>query len=220
MSDELVGAETAKAGQELGKFGTKALKLLDKADTLPKAQTFVSNLIGAPIENVVGLLIGDPLLYVRVRMLAFYKERVEKILGERGVKNPQAVSPSIAIPLIESASNETREELRELWAKLLASAMDPARSKHVRLELIDAVKRMAPVDALILKARHENQGLLVPGTIKFLADRLGLDMDDVQVSITNLVNLRLMMNLSGGRDFQHIDAALSPLGRELMRIVA
>jgi hypothetical protein len=215
MSDEPAGT-----GKEIAKAVIKGLELLDKAGTLQKAQAFVGKVIGTPVENIVGLFISDPLVYLRVLALGYYNDRVEKILDARGVKDPKPVSPSVAIPLIEGASSETREELQDLWAKLIASAMDPARSKHVRLELIDAVKRMAPADALILKIRHDNHGHLTPGTVKYLADILSLDMDEVQISLTSLINVGLMIAPGGGRDFQYSDAVLSPLGRELMRIVA
>ncbi len=219
MADELVGPETAKAGQEVAKFGSKLVKAFEKAETLPKAQAFLGKVIGAPIENLVGLVVGDPLQYIRIRLLSYYQDRVEEILEQRGVKEPQAVSPSIAVPLIEAATNETREELRELWAKLLAAAMDPTKANHVRLELIEAVKRLAPIDARILKVRYDHQEPLQPTTLVFIADFLKESRDEVEISANNLTSVNLMIGMGATTPFRYNDFHLSPLGRQLMRLV-
>ncbi|MFZ1107753.1 MAG: Abi-alpha family protein [Rhodomicrobium sp.] len=218
MADELVGPETAKAGQEVAKFGSKLIKAFEKAETLPKAQAFLGKVIGAPIENLVGL-VGDPLQYIRIRLLSYYQDKVEEILEQRGVKEPQAVSPSIAVPLIVAATNETREELRELWAKLLAAAMDPSMANHVRLELIEAVKRLAPIDARILKIRYDHQAPLQPNTVGFIAGVLKESRDEVEISTNNLASVNLMIGMGGALPFRYNDFHLSPLGRQLMRLV-
>ena len=43
-----------------------------------------------------------------------------------------------------------RDGLRQLWAGLLAAAMDPARTNLVGLSLIELLKQMEPLDALVL----------------------------------------------------------------------
>ncbi len=219
MADELLGPETAKAVQKAAGFGTKLAEMLEKAETLPKVQAFFGKVVGAPLEDLTGLMIGDPIRYIRFRGLLYYQAKVDSILEQRGVKEPQAVSPSIAVPLIEAATNETREELCELWAKLLAAAMDPKEANHVRLELIDAVKRLAPIDARVLEIRHNNHGLLQPSTLEFIARIVCINIDEVQISVTNLVNVHLMLSGSGD-SYRHYDVNLSPLGRELMRLVS
>ena len=125
---------------------------------MSKAQSFFGKVIGAPAENLVGLLITDPLVYIRTRNLSFYEEKIREIHEKRGVKSFEAVSPSVAIPLIEAATNETRDELREIWAKLLAAATDPARAERVRSDIIATVKRMEPVDARILQKLYVDYG--------------------------------------------------------------
>jgi len=226
MGDELVGAETAKAGQEVAKFGTRLVEAVEKAGTLPKAQAFVSKVIGAPIENLVGLFMGDPLLYVRIRVLSYYQDRVEKILEQRGVKEPQPVSPSIAIPLIEAASNETRDELSVIWAKLLAAAMDPDRSDRVRLDIIAAVKQMEPIDALILqklyggfqqRIHHAGFNQQPHALRDRLAEELGVSQDTVAVSLGSLVRVNCIVDL---KTLTPGHFQLQAFGRELMRAIS
>lgn len=54
------------------------------------------------------------------------------------------------------AQEESREELAELWARLLANAMDP-NMNSVRQSFIDAVKRMDPLDAVVLRYIYERK---------------------------------------------------------------
>jgi len=53
------------------------------------------------------------------------------------------VSPSIAIPLFAAAQDESRDELRELFARLLAAAMDPKRKDLTRGSFTAIVKQLA-----------------------------------------------------------------------------
>jgi hypothetical protein len=75
----------------------------------------------------------------RLRNIAEIEEMARSIATARG-GTVEEVSPSIADPLIEAAPDEEREELKELWAKLLAAAMDPVRQKRVRLSFVATLK--------------------------------------------------------------------------------
>src|SRR5580704_5247877 len=80
--------------------------------------------------------------------------RTEEILRERDVQDVIELSPNMAVALVEGAQEEGREELMELWARLLANAMDP-NLNSVRQSFIEAVKNMDPVDAIVLRHIHE-----------------------------------------------------------------
>jgi len=45
-------------------------------------------------------------------------------LEARGVGEPILPSLTVALPLFRGAADESREELQDLWARLLAAAMD------------------------------------------------------------------------------------------------
>jgi hypothetical protein len=113
-------------------------------------------------------LVGDWLAHKRIRAWARLCERTEQILRDRGVKNREDASPSVAIPLITAAIDEDREVLKELWAKLLANALDPNRSHLVRPSMIGLLRQLDPLDALVLEKLANNRGA-IPGTDNELA---------------------------------------------------
>ena len=43
----------------------------------------------------------------------------------RDIKQEQPIPEQIAIPLLEATQGESREELQDIYAALLANAMDP-----------------------------------------------------------------------------------------------
>jgi hypothetical protein len=61
-----------------------------------------------------------------------------------------APSPSIITPLIEAACQESQEQLQDIWAALLANTLLD-HSKKVQKDMIAAVKKFEPIDAIVLK---------------------------------------------------------------------
>jgi hypothetical protein len=178
--------EQAKAVQSVSEFGTTVVK---ESGDLAR---YIGRVVGTVPEDAVGLVIGDPLRAVRTAAARSYDILLTKIFGERGVKNPQPASPSYAIPLLRAAYDETRPDLQELWARLLASAMDPLRAGRVRLGFIETLKRFDPLDAVVLKIRYEHpeemrvSGSNQPNAASNIAERLGQPLMEVQLSIDNL----------------------------------
>lgn len=185
MSDELEAiTESAKAAQEIAKFGGKVI------DAAQNAAPFVNRVLGRPLEDASGLFIADPLRAARILAQDWYARRVTQKLRERNLQDEQlkAVPPNIAIPLLEAAQDETRDELREVWARLLANAMDPNRSSRVRLEFIETLKQFNPLDALLL-----NELVATPNmssnSREYLVSRFHLSRDEVVVSSQHLTKL-------------------------------
>jgi hypothetical protein len=58
-------------------------------------------------------------------------------------------SPSILIPLLQAAADESREELQSLWGTLLANAMLD-NGRRARRALVETLKLMEPRDAHVL----------------------------------------------------------------------
>jgi hypothetical protein len=185
MSDELEAiTESAKAAQEIAKFGSKVV------DAAQNAAPFINRVFGRPIEDATGLLIADPLTAARILAQDWIARRVTKKLRERNLKDEQleAVAANIAVPLLEAAQDETRDELREIWARLLANAMDPGRSSRVRLEFIETLKQLNPLDALVLDGLALESNLS-PNSREFLTKRLGVNRDEIVVSSQHLMKL-------------------------------
>jgi hypothetical protein len=214
MSDdppEPFGKETARAGAELAKFGVRFL------DSLDGLFGYGAEVVETVPHDLVGVLGGDWLREVRRRNLAKLRARTERILAERGVKDPfEEISPAIAVPLLQTAADESREELAELWAKLLAAAADPTRTGRIRQSFISMLKQMDPLDAKILQALYG----VFPGGFghnrngrDVLSQQLGVSQDEVLVSFGNLERLNC---LGFGLDTPKINPIISSAGKLLI----
>jgi len=115
MTNEIipVSDEQAKAIQE-------ALKALQGLGGFMK-ETF-----GTVPQDIVGLLGGDYLKVRRAENLYRMIEKAKKKLEDAHVNQPDA-PPSLAIPIMIAAADESRDELLDLWAALLAAALIPKR---------------------------------------------------------------------------------------------
>lgn len=81
-----------------------------------------------------------------------------QILEQRGYKNLEELrvpSPKFALNYIQGASVEDEPELRKLWAKLLANALDPNfKTVQLRTAYIDVIKGLDTQDAVVLDFMH------------------------------------------------------------------
>jgi Abortive infection alpha len=136
---------------EQAKLGQEALKALGAVGR------FLREVIGTYPEDLVGYYLGGDWLKVRrAENLSRMIEELQHLLKARNVK-PDSPSISIALPLLIAAADESRDELRSIWARLLAAAADPARAKSFRIQFIEVVKQMDPLDAAVLDATHSRQ---------------------------------------------------------------
>lgn len=142
MSSEV--NEVAKATQELAKTTAVAI------DATSKLGAFVARVIGEPVDVTVGIL-SDKLKFMRWERQMRLHDRWKAILHERGIKNTSHVlSPKLALPIIENASLEEDDVLQDLWADLLATAMDPERCDNLRAAYIEILRQLEALDVTIL----------------------------------------------------------------------
>jgi hypothetical protein len=188
MANELIrpiDPDSAHAIEEVAKATSSAI------GAAVKSGQYVGGVLDDLPRDLVGL-VGDWVKHKRLRRWAELSSETERILRERGVENREDVSPSVAIPLIEAAVNEDREVLKQLWANLLAAAMDPRRASFVRLSLIELLKQLDPLDARILQLRVPHD-LVGNGD---LADRIvaaiNVDRDEAFYSLEHLHELGCM----------------------------
>jgi hypothetical protein len=182
MSDRLIPItdEQAKLGQE-------ALK------TLRGLGSFLEQALGSTPEDLIGYLGGDWLRVRRAENIATMFHRAKARLVERGVEDPHPASLSVAIPILQGAADEDREELVDLWARLLANAMDPNLGT-IRYSFIDAVKALDPPDAMLLQFLHQegigriddSDGV---GGLQQIASHLNSRRDEVEVSARHLLEI-------------------------------
>jgi len=174
---------------------------------------YIGRVLGVAPDDAVGIVIGDPLHFIRAAIAKNYDDLLTKIFEKRHVKKTDPVSPSVAIPLLRAAYDESRPELQELWAELIAAAMDPTRSGQVRLSFITTVKQLDPLDALVLKELYNEPGPTIPNPRDFLTTRLNRSPTDIELTVDNLASLRCVFRGPSLAEFH-----LTTYGRELARV--
>ncbi len=198
---------------EQSKLGQEALK------TLRGAGAFLRETLGTLPEDLVGYLVGDRLKVRRAENLVCLMEKAKERLEARKVTTEQP-SISVALPLLIAAADEDRDELQEIWARLLAAAADPDRAKSFRGQFIEAAKQMDPLDAAVLHSAEKTEGAEKrAGRVKQsdqneLAAQLEVRRDEIEVSLGNLTRLGLMDRPT------HADFFVSAFGREFLRAIS
>lgn len=117
------------------------------AKTTGKALDLIESASPA-IADAYVFLIGDRLAAARARNLDEITRRIKKILQDRDAKDAQPLPEQIAAPLLEHAQGEPRSEIQDLYAALLANAMDPSFKNDVRPEFVSTVRQLHPLDVL------------------------------------------------------------------------
>ncbi len=119
-----------------------------------KLGQFFSNVFGEPIKTSVGML-QDKLGVIRWERQLRLADRVKEIIEQRRREGScVSVPPRLALPIIEAASIETDDSLQDLWAHLLASAMNSSTAQKVRSAFVDIIKQLEPIDVKILEFCH------------------------------------------------------------------
>jgi hypothetical protein len=131
------------------------------------------------------------------------RRRTEEILRERKVGDISGLSPNLAIQILEFGQDESRAALIEIWARLLANALDPSRN-NLRLSFIAIVKQMDPQDVILIRrivhwgyrAVRDEAGVAASNeaTISLLASELNLSEDAVIASLEHLEDLGVLAN--------------------------
>jgi Abortive infection alpha len=130
---------------EQAKLGQKALEVLQGLGG------FLREIFATVPEDLVGYFGGDLLKLRRAENFARIAQEARERLKARGIHTTEPPSISILLPIVVSSADESRDELVDIWARLLAAAADPARAKSFRLAFIEATKRLDPLDAAVLQ---------------------------------------------------------------------
>ena len=186
--------EEAKAVQE----AAKALQEVTRTarDIGRNAAPFVARVFGPLVENAVGILSGK-LAYYRLENFFDLAEKTELLLAKRGVSDPRSVPVPFALPLIEAATMEGNDRMRDRWAALLATAMNPDRPPPNR-SYVAILREFEPKDAALLDSIYDmkfgevesdeltisNAGIL--GTIGAYATSLNLPDEECELVLYNL----------------------------------
>jgi hypothetical protein len=197
-----ISDEQAKAAQE-------ALR------TLQGLGGYLKETFGTVPQDVVGLLGGDWLRVKRAENIVRIVEKARERLKARGVEPTEPPSLSLLLPILVAAAEESRDELQDIWARLLAAAADPSRVKSFRIAFIEAVKKMDPLDAAVLETANRLNSVVNDTARNAIAEKLSVSRDQADVSITNLEKLGLIISINPPNV-----VAVSPFGREFLRAVS
>jgi hypothetical protein len=174
---------------------------------------YLAGILGDLPKDLVGLLIGNRVKVRRAERLAELWHKAQERLRNQGIGEPEPPSLKIALPILAAAADETREEIQDLWMRLLAASMHPDQSKLVRLGFAEAVQRLDPLDARAMIMMRDTGGGVSQGDRNAMASRLDVTRDEVDVSLRNLVKVELAFEVNQSM------TALTPFGREFLRCV-
>jgi len=142
----MVTDEQAKAVKEVAKTTGTVAELGEKVGG------FISKVIGPACFEVGGVL-ADYTRYFRYKNLLSISDKVKAIHARRKLEGKEVpIPPRIAIPLLESASLEDDETLKDVWATLIANGTDPNSKTILHPGYIEIIKQMSPDEAIILNS--------------------------------------------------------------------
>jgi Abortive infection alpha len=177
---------------------------------------FLKEILGTVPQDLIGYFGGDLL---KVRRAENFARTIQKAKARLDARNavPEPPSISILLPLVVAAAEESRDELQDIWARLLAAAADPARAKSFRIQFIEVAKQMDPLDARVLEEVNKNQsGQWAPSGRDVIKDTLKVSQDEVLVSFENLTKVGCLSWPAHG---PHINPIITSLGKLLMQAV-
>lgn len=191
--------ETAKAVQEVAKTTGKVV------DVVHDAGEFLAPHVDGVMAQVVNI-ITDHLRYVRgVRLVRLGQKFQQEVLARGGLTAVRKLPLNFAIDALEQGAMEEDDDLQDIWARLLANAVDATAEVQPRRAYISIIKDLSPLDALILERIYEvDQELLQKAIVTHeLPSRaypaIDIDLktlpkpsDEVQVALANLERLGLI----------------------------
>jgi len=184
---------------------------------------YVAKILGTMPEDLIGVMGADKLRARRIENIIGLGERTRARLEARHVEAAEPVSLSLALPLLEAAADESREELSDLWARLLAAAMDPARTGRVRQTFMAAVKAMDPLDAVALMSFDGYSPEPGAGAEGQIAARLGVSQAQASISLFRLIELGCVRDAFARPGMVRTNVErplLTSFGQELLEVLA
>ncbi len=186
--------ETTKTGRAVVEAGSDIARFVGKA-------------LGTVPQDAVGLLGGDYLHELRIRNLDKISRKTEEILRKRGVEEPEPIGPKALLPALEAASEETDETLQDMWAELLANAMDPNKDTTLQRIFIKTLSQMEPSDVLVFRMMKEKARNEALGS-QDLMKRIGCRETLAAVSLDRLADLGVLRGMGRPGDLHYVTTAL------------
>lgn len=204
----MAGLETLT--ESMGKLLNVAPQAYD--DLIKPSAQAAGQMLAFPLELVSALLVR-PRCWIAN---AEYKIKETNILIAKKLKNVEKnniVAPEdyIAVPALQALSYSMDcEELRNIYANILAGAMNSATKSKVHPAYVEIVKQLSPVDIKIFNDIGEHcvndmTNGLVCANVKLIKDEDNIivlpyitgedSMEDFMIGIDNLVRCNLLYNV-------------------------
>lgn len=219
--------ETAKAVQDVAETTGKVV------DIMHDAGQFLAPHVDGVVAQVVGIF-TDHLKYVRgARLVRLRKRFQEELLAHGGVDAVRKLPLNFAIDALEQGAIEQDDDLQDIWARLLANAVDAASEAQPRRAYISIIKDLAPLDALILEQiyavdqKQHREAIVTYELPSHAYPAIDIDLktlpkpsEEVQVALANLERLGLISygsSWGGGEVFDLVNQ--STAGTAFMRAI-
>ncbi|MBR5614154.1 MAG: DUF4393 domain-containing protein [Clostridia bacterium] len=146
-------------GKELLVESAKAVAVEGYNDTLKPTFKSIGNIIALPFQ-AIDVALAKPKLWVAEKQYNFEKTRELLAYKMKDVPEEKIVSPEgyVAVPALQQISYcFDSEELRDMYANLLASSMNIDTKYNVHPSFVDIIKQLTPDEAKLLKKlSHQN----------------------------------------------------------------
>lgn len=122
-------------------------------ETAKAVREYLGIILKNPL-NEFGLLVHDEVRYWRFKNQVRIVERARQFLDGKGIdasKIADSVLPEAIVPLIEAAGDTSDPNLSELFAGLLASAINPATAEMTHRSFASILSQLSPLDAVIVR---------------------------------------------------------------------
>jgi hypothetical protein len=148
-------SESESASKPMEKVLTKVYD-----DLVHPAAAGVGVALGGTVTRAVKLALRpvDGMLWSFEQSLAWLEEKVAELLTSRQVPEERIVTPSVQIlgQAVSGARLAGSDELRSLYAALLASAMDSKTARDTHPSFGEVIRQLSPDDAKLIAYASEN----------------------------------------------------------------
>jgi len=197
----------------------------------------IDSWIGDSARAAVDLMGGHYVQELAKKNRERVAQKLKNKLAARRIDEPKVISPRVLVPALAALSEESDNALQELWANLMANAMDPDTDVDLQKILIETLRQLEPIDAVLLAridahARVGTTGL----TIETIASEVDFRPMALALSHERLARLGCVQFVTsrfagkqitakdGEREYaargQHPTFHLTALGIELVRAVS
>jgi len=112
---------------------------------------------------------------------SFIDQEVAPRLAAVPPERLQDPAPHVVVPALMAVSYTQSEELRAMFAALLAKSMDSATAEDVHPAFVDVIKQLTPDEARILKALdHDGADFFDVGPASFIIDEVPVSYSGVR----------------------------------------